>query len=178
MSNATLAAHGVLMQLFFIMTYSLDGFAHTAESLTGYCFGAQRAADLPSATLYCAFWGTIFALGTGLVFIIGGDAFIFNMTLSEEVRNIAVVYLPWIALTPLFGVGAFLFDGIFIGTTHIKEMRNAMIASACVWALVLYVSLPGLEYHAVWLSMNVFMLVRTILLGLYYPRIESAATSS
>lgn len=175
LSDATLATHGVLMQLFFIMTYSLDGFAHTAESLTGYCYGARNAADLRRATVYCAIWASLFAFATGAAFLFGGDPFIHALTISPEVREMASEYLPWVALAPLFCVWAFLFDGIFIGTTHIREMRNAMMISALVWAAVLYVSYTALAYHAVWLAMNVFMLVRGILLLACYPRIEAAA---
>ena len=96
-------------------------------------------------------------------------------TTSADVQNTAIQYLPWIALAPLLCVWAFLFDGIFIGTTHIVEMRNAMIASATIWALLLWATYEPWGYHAVWLTMSVFMLTRSALLALYYPRIERGA---
>ena len=178
LGDITLAAHGILMQLFFIMTYSLDGFAHTAETLTGYCYGARLRAELRTASQYSAAWGLAFGALTGAIYLLFGDMFIAGFTQSHEVRAMAETYLPWIALAPLVCVWAFLFDGIFIGTTHIVEMRNAMFASALVWGLLLaglwqWALLP--PYHAVWLSMIVFMAVRGALLWAYHPRIERGA---
>ena len=72
LGEATLAAHGVLMQLFFVMTYSLDGFAHTAETMAGYSYGAGRADQLRAATRYNAIWAMFLALFTGLIYWLGG----------------------------------------------------------------------------------------------------------
>ena len=176
LGDVTLAVHGVLMQLFFVMTYSLDGFAHTAETLAGFAYGAKQPAALRKTTQYSAMWAMALALGTGLVYWFGGELFIGWLTINSEVREAALAYLPWVALAPLLCVWAFLYDGVFIGTTHIAEMRNAMFASALVWALALWSSFDALGYHAVWLTMSLFMVARSILLALYYPRIERAAT--
>ncbi len=175
LGDVTLAAHGVLMQLFFVMTYGLDGFAHSAETLAGYAYGSRAPDNLRKTTQYCAFWAVVVAAVTGLMFWLLGESFVAMLTTSTPVQETAAAYLPWLIISPLLCVWAFLFDGIFIGTTHIVEMRNAMILSALVWA----VSLIGLfhlwEYHAVWLGMSIFMITRSILLALYYPRIERAA---
>ena len=66
-------------------------------------------------------------------------------------------------------------SSIFIGTTYIREMRNAMACAALLWGGVLYFSLPVWGYHALWLSMTVFMAARSILLWAYYPRVEQGA---
>lgn len=175
LGDLTLAAHGILMQLFFVMTYSLDGFAHTAETLAGFAYGAKQRQALRHTTVYCAWWAMGLALLTGAIYWFGGDLLISAFTISPEVHSTAIQYLPWIAIAPLLCVWAFLFDGIFIGTTHIVEMRNAMFASAAIWALLLWVTYEPWGYHAVWLTMSVFMLTRSLLLALYYPRIERAA---
>ena len=174
----TLAVHGVLMQLFFVMTYSLDGFAHTAETLCGYAYGARRPAALRAATRYCAQWGLLLAAVTGCCYWLGGELIVSLLTTSIEIRESAGQYLPWLALAPLLCLFAFLYDGIFIGTTHIVEMRNAMLLSAGLWAAVVWFSLQPLGYHAVWLSMSVFMLVRSLLLWRYYPRIVHNASTA
>jgi len=178
LGDLTLAAHGVLMQLFFIMTYALDGFAHTAETLAGFAFGARDREALRATTIYCAWWAMGLALLTGALYWFGGPLLISGLTISDEVRSTALEYLPWIALASLLCVWAFLFDGIFIGTTHIVEMRNAMMVSAVVWAVLLWRTYETWEYHAVWLTMSVFMLTRSILLALYYPRIEQGAAQA
>jgi len=178
LGDVTIAVHGVLMQLFFVMTYSLDGFAHTAETLAGFAFGAQTPGALRRTTALCAMWAALLALGTGVAYWLGGELFVSWLTLDSEVRNAASTYLPWLAVAPLLCVGAFLFDGIFIGTTHIVEMRNAMFVAAAIWAVCLWGSLDALAYHAVWLTMSIFMLARTAMLALYYPRIERGAGHS
>ncbi|MFT7652572.1 MAG: MATE family multidrug resistance protein [Limisphaerales bacterium] len=170
-----LAAHAILMQLFFVMTYALDGFAHTVETLAGYYYGAKDPKNLRAACIYSTLWAA------GLAFLISAMLFLFGhnlvdmFTVAEEVRQYAYEYLPWLASVPIFCVWAFLLDGIFIGTTHIREMRNAMLFSAVLWGLLLWLTFPSYEYHAVWFSMNCFMLLRGLLLGLSYPRIEQAA---
>ena len=178
LGEVTLAAHGVLMQLFFIMTYSLDGFAHTAETLAGFAYGAKQPHALRRTTVYSACWAAILAILTGFAFWAGGETFISWLTVSETVRTTAAAYLPWLAVAPVLCVWAFLFDGIFIGTTHIIEMRNAMITAALLWAALLWFSFDTLEYHAVWLTMSLFMLTRSLLLALYYPRIERDAAAA
>ncbi len=177
LGEVTLAAHGVLMQLFFVMTYSLDGFAHTAETMAGYSYGAGRADQLRSATRYNAIWAMFLAVFTGLIYWLGGEWFIGLLTTSATVRSVAGEFLPWVALAPLLCVWAFLFDGIFIGTTHITQMRNAMIVAALVWAGALALTFNPLGYHGVWLSMMVFMLVRSGLLAWYYPRLVGNAAA-
>jgi MATE family, multidrug efflux pump len=175
LGDVTLAAHGVLMQLFFVMTYGLDGFAHSAETLAGYAYGGKTPDNLRKTTQYCAFWAVVIAAVTGLIFWLLGESFVALLTTSPPVQATAATYLPWLIISPLLCVWAFLFDGIFIGTTHIVEMRNAMILSAVVWAVSLVGFFHLWGYHAVWLGMSIFMITRSILLALYYPRIERAA---
>ena len=171
LGELTLAAHGVLMQLFFIMTFSLDGFAHTAETLCGYTYGAGNTKALKNATYYCGFWGVILALITALAYAVWGDAIIAMLTTSTEIQTLASTFLPWLAVAPTLCVFAFLFDGIFIGTTHIVEMRNSMIMAASIWVITLWLSFDAMGYHGVWLSMSLFMLIRSGLMAMYYPRI-------
>lgn len=178
LGDLTLALHGVLMQLFFIMTYSLDGFAHTAESLTGYFYGARDPHNLRQAALYSSGWGFGLAILTGLAFLTLGPAFVGFLTVAPEIYTQSLLYMPWLALAPVFCVWAFLLDGIFIGTTHIIAMRNAMFVSAAIWAAVLALTFSQWAYHAVWLAMNTFMLARGLLLLRSYPAIERAASSA
>jgi MATE family multidrug resistance protein len=178
LGDLTLALHGVLMQLFFIMTYSLDGFAHTAESLTGYFYGAKDPHNLRRAALYSSGWGFGLAIVTGLTFLLLGPAFVGLLTVAQDIHIQSLDYMPWLALAPILCVWAFLLDGIFIGTTHIVAMRNAMFVSAGIWAIVLAVTFPTWEYHAVWLALNAFMLARALLLGRSYPTVERAARAA
>lgn len=169
--TTTLALHGVLMQLFFIMTYGLDAFAYTAESLSGYGYGARRAEWVHAATRYCSIWALLIAVVTALFYALAGEQLVAWFTQAETVRAMAPTYLPWVAFAPLVCIWAFLLDGVFIGTTHISEMRNAMFAAVLLWAAALWLTFDSLAYHGVWLAMITFMLARGLLLALLYPRV-------
>lgn len=175
MGDVLLAVNAVLMQLFFIAIYGIDGFAHTAETLTGYAYGAGRVEALRRATLLAMFWGFVVAGVMASVYGLFGQAFVDGLSTAGSVREAAADYLIWVVLIPFACVGAFLFDGVFIGTTHIREMRNAMAASAAVWGVVLYTCLPHWHYHAVWIAMIAFMATRSLLLWAYYGRVEAGA---
>jgi MATE family multidrug resistance protein len=175
MGDVLLALNAVLMQLFFIAIYGIDGFAHTAETLAGFTYGAGRADRLRRATVLCMGWGFVVAAVMALVYAAFGQVFVDGLTNAQDVRAEAAAYLGWLVLIPFACVGAFIFDGVFIGTTFIREMRNAMAGSAAVWGGVLYLCLPLVGYHAIWIAMTVFMAVRSLLLWAYYPRVEAGA---
>ena len=158
--------------------YALDALAHTAETLAGYSYGAENRRALRRTLYYCGLWAGMLATITALLILFLGDWFIHGLTQNAQVRNIAQSFLPWLALTPLTCAGAFLLDGIFVGTTHVTQMRNAMAVAALVWAGSLYLSAELLGYHAVWLSMSIFMVTRTLLLSTYYPRLERSTEPS
>jgi MATE family multidrug resistance protein len=175
MGDVLLALNAVLLQLFFVMIYGIDGFAHTAETLTGFAFGAKEPRQLRRASVVCMQWGFVVAAVMAVTFVFAGQLLVDGLTTAPEVRAAAGDYLIWLVVVPFACVGAFIFDGIFIGTTHIREMRNAMVAAAGIWGAVLYLSLPVWGYHGLWLAMTLFMLSRSLLLGFYYPLIERRA---
>lgn len=172
-----LAANAVLMQMFFIMAYGLDALAHTAESLAGHAFGARDRTALRRAAGYTLLWSVLIALAISLAYAVGGGAVIDLMTTLPEVRETARDYLPWMLAAPLAAVGAFHLDGVFIGTTRITELRNSMFLAFVCYAVTLWLTLDTLGNHGLWLGMIVFMVARTVLLGLLYPRLERMAAS-
>ena len=172
LGDTVLAANAVLIHFFHVMAFGLDGFAHSAEALAGYAYGARDAARLRRVTLYSALWAGGSALLIGAVYLAAGTTIIALITTLPEVRAAAAEFLPWMALLPLVSVFAFLFDGIFIGATRIVELRNSMFAACAVYGTVLYLTLDSLGNHGLWLAMIAFMVVRSALLGLLYPRLE------
>ena len=175
LGDLVLAANAVLMQFFHIMAYGLDGFAHTAETLTGHAFGANDPRRLRRASAYCAVWAGLIAGILSLAYLFWGTDIVAMLTLLPEVRTVAAEYLPWIALSPIVAVWAFMLDGVFIGTTRTRELRNSMFVAAVVYLLVVWMSLEPLQNHGIWLSMTVFLAIRAVLLGALYPRIERLA---
>ncbi len=175
LGDLVLAANAVLMQFFHIMAYGLDGFAHTTETLTGHAFGANDPRRLRRSAVYCSIWAGLIAGMLSLAYMIWGTDLVAMLTLLPEVRAVAAEYLPWIAAAPLVAVWAFMLDGVFIGTTRTRELRNSMFVAAIVYLLAVWLSLEPLQNHGIWLSMTVFMASRAVLLAALYPRIERMA---
>ncbi len=88
------------------------------------------------------------------------------------VRDEAYAYLPWVVASPLISVWSFQLDGIFIGTTRTREMRNGMLISLAVYLLAVELLLPLWGNHGLWLSLLIFLAARALTLGVFYPRIE------
>jgi MATE family multidrug resistance protein len=166
--DVTLAANAVLMNLFMLAAYFLDGFATAAEQLGGRAVGARRRDLFTRAVNLSLLWGFAVSLVVTLLAWTGGGAFIDLMSTNEEVRDYARVYLVYAALTPLLGVAAFVFDGTYIGATWTRDMRNFMLGALAVYLAALY-ALAGFGNHGLWWALLIFLAVRGLTLGLRYP---------
>ncbi len=177
LGDRILAANAVLIQLFFFMSYGLDALAHTAETLTGHAFGARDRATLRRAAGYTLGWSVVVAAALSVGYALAGGFLIDLMTTLPDVRATAREYLPWLAAAPLAAVGAFHLDGVFIGTTRTIELRNSMFGAFLCYLAALWLALDALGNHGIWLAMTVFMVARTVLLGLRYPALERLAAA-
>jgi MATE family multidrug resistance protein len=158
--TVTLAANAVLMNFFLLAGYFLDGFAAAAEQLAGRAIGARHAPAFHRAVRLTAVWGFGLAGVTSAVLLVSGDAAIALITTSPEVRAEAMRYLPWAALTAVSGVLAFQMDGVFIGATWSRDMRNMMLLSFAIYVAALW-SL-GVLYgnHGLWAALHIFLVAR------------------
>jgi MATE family multidrug resistance protein len=172
MGDVTLAANQVLMQFLMITAYGLDGFAFAAEALVGKAVGSRQRAALRRGALLASFWACVVAAMTMVAFWALGPRIIDLMTTAPGVREVARVYLPYMILVPLTGVAAFMLDGIFIGATRSRDMRNMMAVSFAVYVVAVLTLVPGLGNHGLWASMLIAFVVRGITLGLRYPALE------
>lgn len=172
--ETVLAANAVLMQLQFFLAYGLDGFAHAAEGLAGSAWGRRQRNHFIAAVRTT----TVSACGVAGLFTLAyaglGTAFIGWMTDQESVRSTATVYLPWMIAAPLISVWSFQLDGIFIGTTRTAEMRNAMLVSTAFFLVAVWVLVPLLGNHGLWLALMLFLAVRAATLLVYMPRLRRA----
>lgn len=168
--DTLLAANQILLQFLALTSFLLDGFAFAAETLIGQAVGARRGGAFRRAVRLSALWSAAGALALTAGFALAGGAIIDAMTTAPEVRATARLFLFWAVLSPLFGVGSFLLDGIFIGATETRSMRNAMILSVAGYALTLWLLQP-LGNHGLWASMVVLQVLRAVTLGALYPRI-------
>jgi MATE family multidrug resistance protein len=131
--DVTLAANAVLNNFLLVSAFFLDGLANAAEQLCGQAIGARNRLYFVSATKLVMVWGFAFALAVSAAYALGGPALIDAMTASPEVRAAARDMLMLVALAPIVGVFAFAYDGVFIGATWAREMRNLMVLSLLVF---------------------------------------------
>ena len=169
--DTVLAANAVLMNLFMIAAFFLDGFATAAEQMCGQSLGARDFAGLRRAVWLTSLWCLAFSAGASALAFAGGGAFIDTVSTNEAVRQMARAYLPFAALTPIVGALAFEFDGVFTGATWTRDMRNLMLAALAVY-LALFVALRPLGNTGLWLALLGFLAVRG---GLQLWRYQSLA---
>ncbi|MEM9437488.1 MAG: MATE family efflux transporter [Pseudomonadota bacterium] len=173
--EATLAANQVLLQFVYVTSYALDGFAFAVEALVAQTLGARRRAALRRATVLTFYWGFSSALALTLAFALAGGWAIDTMTTAEDVRSVARDYLPWLVAMPLISAGSYLIDGVFIGATRTKDMRDMMVVSFLAYAASVAILMPLFGNHGLWAAVIVFFLFRFGTLAWRYPRVEAAA---
>lgn len=165
-----LAANAVLMNFQMLASLGLDGIAHAAEALVGKAIGAKRRDSLQAAVHLTMKWSAIFALGFTVIFLIGGKWIVNLLTDLEDVRDTAYTYLPWLIASPLISVWCFLYDGVFIGATRAREMRDVMVASLLlIFFPAWYLTVPY-GNHGLWFAFMVFIASRGIGMHLIYRR--------
>jgi MATE family multidrug resistance protein len=173
--DVTLAANQILMQFLFITAYALDGFAFAVEALVAQALGAGSRRDLRRSALLCTFWSLIMCLGLTVAFAGFGQQIIDVMTKAEEVRIEARVYLIYMIAAPLLGLWSWMLDGIFIGATQSRDMRNMMFLSLLVYIAAAVVLVPSFGNHGLWVALLISFVARGVTLGARYPSLEAKA---
>ena len=166
--DATLAANSVVNNFMLLGAFFLVGLANAAEQLCGRAYGARDKAAFAGAVKLVVMWGFGFALAVATCFLLFGPAFIDIMTASVEVRRIARDYLPFVVFAPLLGVFAFAFDGVYIGATWARDMRNLMVASLAIF-LTAWFALRSFGNAGLWGALLVHYAARGGLEALRYP---------
>ena len=168
--DLVLAANAVLMNLFLITAYFLDGFATAAEQMCGQSVGAGDGVGFRHAVRLTAFWCLMLSTVASALAFAGGGAFVDAVTTDPAVRRLARDFLPFAALTPLLGALAFEFDGVFIGATWTSDMRNLMLAALGLY-LALFLALKPLGNTGLWLALLGFLVARGGLQAWRYGRL-------
>ncbi|MBL4608514.1 MAG: MATE family efflux transporter [Pseudomonadales bacterium] len=177
--DETLAANAVLITFLMLIANSLDGFANAAEAKAGEYVGQYRSrgarvlADFHGSNLVAGLWSAIFSLALLGAFGLFGAALIDALTDLPAVAHVAKEYLPWLVWMPLITFLSFLFDGIFIGTTKTKEMRDVMFICLFMVFFPTWYFTQNWGNHGLWFSLSMFMLARSILMGYRYFSISS-----
>lgn len=176
MGDLVLAANAVLMNFQMFMAHGLDAFAAAVQTLGGRAIGARNERDFRAAVRVSTFWAAVVAIGFTLAYALFGDAIIGLLTGLDDVRAEAHVYLLWSVFMPLVSIWPFQLDGIFLGATRGKTLRNAMIISVAVYIAAVYAFVPIWGNHGLWLAITLFMALRGITLGWRYPALARSVS--
>lgn len=174
-----LAANALLLQLFFLFSYFMDGFAFAGEAVGGKYHGAGDSANVRSLMRELMLTGLGCALLFGAIYALGGE-FIFGLLSDNaEVRKVASAYIWWAVALPLCGFAAFVLDGMMIGLTLTRGMLKALAAATAVYfAAYFSAEHAGLGNHGLWLAFDAYLAVRGAVQYLLLRRNLSAASAS
>ena len=175
--TVVLAANAILMNMFSLMAYGLDGFAHAAEALVGSAYGAKNKHAFRRAVASSTWLAFGTAMLVSMLYALFGGIIIQLITDIPEVVAVAHEYLPWMVALPLLAVWSFQLDGIFVGAMQTRDMRNSVAAALLVYVVMIWLTVPVWENHALWACMALFSLLRGVFLWLLYPRLLNMAES-
>jgi multidrug resistance protein, MATE family len=171
--DVTVAANAVLLHMFEVAAYLIDGFAYAAEALVGQAIGAKDRAGYSRAISLSTIWVMLLGAVASLLILILGAQFIALMTIDPAVRETAAHYLGWAAITPLLGAACFLYDGIFTGAMATREMRNMMLVSVGLYLAAWFVLEPRFGNHGLWGALAVFFVARSLTFAARLPAIRA-----
>ena len=163
--EVVLAVNTLLMQLFTLFSYIMDGFAYAGEALAGKHIGAENRIALRQMVRQLFVWGIALSLGFTLLYGIGGEGFLGLLTNEESVIQASTTYFYWVLAIPLAGFSAFLYDGIFIGATATSLMLRAMIVASVAFFAIYFGCREAMGNHALWLAFIAYLILRGVVQG-------------
>ncbi len=161
--ETVLAANALLMQFFMFFSYFMDGFAYAGEALGGRYYGAADLGKFKLLLRRLFLWGSLLAILFAGLYAVGGHFFIRCLTDEHSVRNAAQNLLPYAIAVPVAGFAAFLFDGLFIGTTSTREMLLAMAGACAAFFGIWWLWGEQFGNDALWCAFLSYLLLRGIL---------------
>ena len=171
MGDDILAVNALLMQLFLLFSYIMDGFAYAAEALTGRFIGAKQIDTLKMFVKRLFLWGIALVAVFTLVYALFTDQILNLLTDKPDIIAVSRGFQFWALLTPIAGFAAFLWDGIFIGATASKQMRNSMLVAVGVFFLITLVFNQNYENNILWLAFIIYLASRGIMQAFMAPSI-------
>lgn len=161
--DVVLAVNTLLMQLFTLFSYIMDGFAYAGEAMTGRYVGARNNTGLQRMIRLLFRWGWGLSLSFTILYMIGGQDFLGLLTNDTTVINAAGSYYYWVLAIPLAGFAAFLWDGILIGATATRLMFYSMLVASGMFFLIYYIFYALMGNHALWMAFLIYLSLRGIM---------------
>ena len=163
-----LAVNTLLMQLYLLVSYIMDGFANAGEALSGKYFGAGNRLALHGTIYRLFFWGFLMALAFTVVYVLGGKPFLGLLTNEPSVVAASSDYVWWAYLIPFVSTSAFMWDGIFIGLTASRQMFQSMLVASITFFILYYLFHTTFGNHGLWLAFLSFLFVRGVVQTILY----------
>ena len=160
--DVVLAVNTLLMQLFTLFSYIMDGFAYAGEALAGRYIGARNQTALRNTVNHLFYWGIGLSAAFTLLYAIGGKGFLGLLTNDVSVISASDTYFYWALTIPLTGFSAFLWDGVFIGATATRQMLYSMLVASVSFFIIYYAFHNLLGNHALWLAFITYLSLRGI----------------
>jgi MATE family multidrug resistance protein len=172
MGVSVVAANAILMHFQMIMSYALDGFAIAAESLCGKAIGEGSWQEFKTQFIECAKWSGLIMGCFVLLFATAGKFAINLMSSIKSIQILAYNYLPWIVILPILSTPGFLLDGVYIGATWTKSLRNTMLVATIIVFFPLWYLTKAFSNTGLWVAYCGFMLARSVYLSIdFYKRL-------
>lgn len=165
-----LAANALLLQLFMVFSFFIDGFAYAGEALAGKYQGRGSLSAVKSLTKSILVVGLAFAVLFSVLYLTAGEWFLGMLADDKKVVALASVYLNWAVLIPFCGFGAFVMDGIFVGLTKTRAMLLAMASAMASFFAVYFIAKPTMGNDALWLAFLIYLAVRGLVEGACFVR--------
>jgi len=172
--DVTLAANQVLLQFIQITAYALDGFAYSAEALVSQAVGAASVTRLRRSIWVSGVWALAGTILISAIFAVWGETIIDLMAKAPDVQAAARDYLPYMLLVPVLGVASWMLDGVFIGATRTRDMRNMSVLSTASYVIAALILVPAYGNHGLWIAFLLSFVARAVTLAAKYPALERA----
>ena len=169
LSDTILAINTILLQFINLMSYAIDGLAFAAESLIGKYKGAKDTVNLKRTIRQTFFFSFLFGIGIMLIFVLFGEQLLRLFTDQVPLIERAKPYLIWIIVAPVINVAAYIWDGIFLGATASKALRNSVVLSTALYLTAVYLLMP-FGNHGLWCALSVLLVARGVSLTILAPR--------
>ena len=166
------AANQILLNFLMFTSFGIDGLAFAAEAMIGEAIGRRNLSRFQIAVRGILLWTAVFAVVNTAIYWLFGLSIVYLMTDIESVRRTAELYIAWSIAMPIVSSWAFTFDGIFIGATRTRTLRNSMFAAFAVFLAVVFAVSPYMENHGLWLAFFLFLTLRGAILASLYPRLR------
>jgi len=172
MGDVILAANAILLQFLMFLSYALDGFAHAVEVLSGHGAGKKDRADFRHAVKETSKFAFLSSVLFSAVYFIFGGQIIGLFSNLQEVLETAETYMIWVAVLPVIAVWGYQLDGVFLGLTQTRVLRNMMLISVAIFIPLSLIFMEFWGNHGLWASFTIFMGLRAITVAMNFSKVE------